>query len=131
MLARIQSYSNDLVQMGRGLLQRCYGSILREVSEETHDEAPFDAKVQIAVHQCTMQPIDHHVKGNSPVRVGLGVKEYLGHIDIVDAGLAEILVHQVIEILLLQQDRAGLVVQVKKILQVLENQEENRKFLKL
>ena len=63
---------------------------------------------------------DDHVERNSAFGVRLGVEENFRDVHIVDGCATKVLVHQVVEVSLGDKNAARLVVEVEKVLKILE-----------
>jgi len=90
------------------------------VAQKTHDQARLDAELSPAIGDGAAQAFDHGRERNSARGVALRVEEHLDVAHVVGMRALEIGPGEVVEILLRDQHRHALIIQIEKVLQVAE-----------
>ncbi len=94
--------------------------LFTEVAQEAEDQATADAQLLAAVVQRLVDAIEHHFERDAAVGVGLRVKERFGVDHVLGFAALQVGPGQVVEVLLGTQHIRALVIQVEKLLQVVE-----------
>ena len=90
------------------------------MTQKAHDQACFDAELPAGIGNGAVQTADHGGEDNAARGVSLRIEEHLDVADIVGARALQIRPSKIVEILLGDQDRHALIVDVEKILEVAE-----------
>jgi hypothetical protein len=119
-LARVEADPDELLAVGRRLLERFVGLPFGQVAEEAHDQGRRDAQLPLGLLDRPRESFDDRLERDAPVGVGLRVEEDLRPDDVVGPGLLQVRVGHLEEVLLMEQHRRRGVVDVEKALQVAE-----------
>ena len=90
------------------------------MAQETHDQAGADAERLFGIVDRAMQAVDHGGEGDAARGVALRIEEHFDMHEIVGARPLQIGPGQIVEILLRDQHRHALIIDVEEILQVRE-----------
>ena len=115
--ARIKANAVDQRQKGQCRIQRGLGVGFGQVAQETHDQLRRDPAL-LRLGQGAGDAADHVGDRHAARRVALGIKENLDMAHAIGGGAVEIGCRQIEEILLRQQHRHALIVDVEEILEV-------------
>ena len=91
-----------------------------QVAQEAQDQAAGDTQLLFAVFECSGDAIQYHFKRHATVGVGLRVEEGFGVNDVLSLAAQQVSPGQVVEILRGAQYVRAFVVEVEKLLQVVE-----------
>ncbi|MDT4829345.1 hypothetical protein FQZ97_627620 [compost metagenome] len=120
LLRAVQAHGNEGVAVGQGLVQGLLRFFFGEVAEEAQDQPGADAQLLAAVLQRLADAGQHHLEGDAPVGMGLGIEEGLGVDHVLRLAALQVGPGQVVEILLGAQHVGAGVVEVEELLQVVE-----------
>ena len=117
---RIEPDPVDARQVRLGLRQgrKCF--LFAQVAQETHQQPICDVKLRLTLFERTFNTVEHGLKFDPPHGVALGVKKDLNVADLVGFCAFEIGPGQVEKVLLGQQHRHALIINIKEILKVRE-----------
>ena len=116
----IEADADDLVLERERGIQSLLGVRLVEMAQEAHDQARPHAELALRIGDGAIKPVDHGGEGNAASSVALRIEEHFHVPDIVGMRPLQVGEGQVVEILLGDQDRHALIIDVEKILQVAE-----------
>jgi|GEM_PF-4969513 len=116
----VQPNGNECVAKRQGLVQRLVGFVFAQVTKEAQDQAAADAQLVTAILECLVDAIEHHFERDAAVGVCLWIEEGLGVNHILRFATLKVSPCEVIEVLFGAQNVGTLVVQVEKLLQVVE-----------
>jgi hypothetical protein len=90
------------------------------VAQETHDQARVDAELRSRIGDGMGETIDHGRERNAAAGVALRIEEHLDVAHVVSVCALKIGPGEVVEILLGDEHRHALIVEIEKVLQVAE-----------
>jgi hypothetical protein len=90
------------------------------VTEEAHDQVRGDAEPPLSFEEGAVWAHDYRLQGHAPVDVGPGVEEDLGVAHALGSSPGELGEGQIVEVPLVDEHPAGLVVEVQEGLEVRE-----------
>ncbi len=117
---RIETDADDPVLERQRAIERPFGIRLLEMAQEAHDQPGVDAELLRGVDRGAVETRDHGRERDAARRMPLRVEEHLDVADIVGVRAFQVRPGQIVEILLRDQHRHALIVEVEKILQVAE-----------
>jgi len=103
--------------LGVGPDERPLGIGLVQVAQKTHDEMGRDPMGRLGFVNGTLDAVDHRGEGYAAGEMALGIEKDLGMAQTLGLDLVEIGCRQIVEILLRQQHRHALVVEIEEVLQ--------------
>ena len=117
---RIETDADDSVLERQRAIERPLGIRLLEMAQEAHDQPGVDAELLRRVDRGAVETRDHGRERDAARRMPLRVEEHLDVADIIGVRALQVRPGQIVEILLRDQHRHALIVEVEKILQVAE-----------
>lgn len=120
LLRTVEADADKGVAKRHGLLQGLERFLLGQVTQEAEDQTVADAQLFLAVEQRLLDAAQHYLEGNATVSVGLRVEERFDMDDVLRLAALQVGPGQVVEILLGAQHVGTGVIQVEKLLQVIE-----------
>ncbi|MNE28649.1 hypothetical protein D3C80_1220960 [compost metagenome] len=116
----VQAYGDKGIAKRQGLVEGLVRFVFAQVAQEAQDQAAADAQLLLAILERSADAIEHHFEGNAAIGVGLRVEERLGMDHVLRLAAQQVGPGQVVEVLLGAQHVGALVVEVEKLLQVVE-----------
>ena len=119
-LGGIEPDPDDLVAMRKGGIEGALRVVLVEMAQEAHDQACADAELAPRPGDRARKAVHHGREGDAARRVALRIEEHLDMAHIVGLRALEIRPGEIEEVLLGDEHRHALVVDVEKVLQLRE-----------
>ncbi|KWV86725.1 hypothetical protein PFLmoz3_03809 [Pseudomonas fluorescens] len=116
----VQAHGHERVTERQRLVEGFLRFVFAQVAQEAEDQTAGDAQLLLAVFKRSGDAVEHHFERHATIGVGLRVEEGFGVNHVLGFAAQQVSPGQVVEVLGRAQHIGALVIQVEKLLQVVE-----------
>ena len=119
-LRTVEPHADKAGVIRLGLFEQGKAILFAEMAQEAHDDMRRDAQLCLAIFQGLKNAVGDRCERDATLGMGLGIEEDFDMANIVSGGPLQVGPCQVVKVLLVQQHRHALIIDVQEFLQVRE-----------